>query len=333
MSGHRTRGAGSELLIDGLEVVVTVYKGNPVSIPCRRTSYVEHHRTEPGVKGDTARKSASGPRFDWRHRFAVPLSSTKASGKGDTRTGAIWGAPRPLAVYCRRAQARAPSTMQAARCQSFATTQSLAPVSTSQCPERARARRVAVCNEHPRAVATRCGAVGWRASRIPRARFSAVSDDVPAKTPFGSAKRKSNTAGAGTRGTLPPLHVPGRGQRIEVKRGVSLRAQIPQHLGAVARVRRPVQRVPSSRMTSGDNREPSPEIFTSYHPETHHDACELWNSKCPEAPKRSGCNATCERGTGELETGRRDGRAGSPFPVLPRLACAALIFPWYQPSP
>ena len=47
-------GDAAELLTDGLEVTITLYRGNPVSVALPPHVIVQITETEPGVKGDTA---------------------------------------------------------------------------------------------------------------------------------------------------------------------------------------------------------------------------------------------------------------------------------------
>ena len=47
-------GDGADLLTDGIEVTVTLYRGNPVSVSLPPHVIVQVTETEPGVKGDTA---------------------------------------------------------------------------------------------------------------------------------------------------------------------------------------------------------------------------------------------------------------------------------------
>ena len=55
LSVHRdVVGEAADLLTDGIEVTVTLYKGNPVSVSLPSHIIVQVTETEPGVKGDTA---------------------------------------------------------------------------------------------------------------------------------------------------------------------------------------------------------------------------------------------------------------------------------------
>src|SRR6185369_9532693 len=47
-------GQDADFLIDGIDVAITIYKGNPVSISLPPHVVVQVIETEPGVKGDTA---------------------------------------------------------------------------------------------------------------------------------------------------------------------------------------------------------------------------------------------------------------------------------------
>jgi elongation factor P len=76
----------SELLIDGLEVVVTVYKGNPVSITLPPHIVVRITETEPGVKGDTATNVSKPAKISTGATVAVPLFINEGEWiKVDTR--------------------------------------------------------------------------------------------------------------------------------------------------------------------------------------------------------------------------------------------------------
>ncbi len=55
LSVHRDLlGDGADFLTDGIEVTITLYKGNPVSVALPPHIVVQVTETEPGVKGDTA---------------------------------------------------------------------------------------------------------------------------------------------------------------------------------------------------------------------------------------------------------------------------------------
>ncbi len=76
----------SELLIDGIEVVVTIYKGNPVSITLPPHIVVQITETEPGVKGDTATNVSKPAKISTGATVAVPLFINEGEWiKVDTR--------------------------------------------------------------------------------------------------------------------------------------------------------------------------------------------------------------------------------------------------------
>ena len=66
-------GSDSDFLIDGISVVVTVYKGNPVSITLPPHIVVQVTETEPGVKGDTATNVTKPAKISTGGTVAVPL--------------------------------------------------------------------------------------------------------------------------------------------------------------------------------------------------------------------------------------------------------------------
>ncbi|HEY6562039.1 MAG TPA: elongation factor P [Polyangiaceae bacterium] len=76
----------SELLIDGIEIVVTIYKGNPVSITLPPHIVVQITETEPGVKGDTATNVSKPAKISTGATVAVPLFINEGEWiKVDTR--------------------------------------------------------------------------------------------------------------------------------------------------------------------------------------------------------------------------------------------------------
>ena len=76
----------SELLIDGIDVVVTIYKGNPVSITLPPHIVVQITETEPGVKGDTATNVSKPAKISTGATVAVPLFINEGEWiKVDTR--------------------------------------------------------------------------------------------------------------------------------------------------------------------------------------------------------------------------------------------------------
>ena len=76
----------AELLIDGIEVVITIYKGNPVSITLPPHIVVQITETEPGVKGDTATNVSKPAKISTGATVAVPLFINEGEWiKVDTR--------------------------------------------------------------------------------------------------------------------------------------------------------------------------------------------------------------------------------------------------------
>jgi elongation factor P len=76
----------ADLLIDGIEVVITIYKGNPVSITLPPHIVVQVTETEPGVKGDTATNVTKPAKISTGATVAVPLFINEGEWiKVDTR--------------------------------------------------------------------------------------------------------------------------------------------------------------------------------------------------------------------------------------------------------
>jgi elongation factor P len=91
-------GAAKDFLIDGIEVQVTLYKGNPVSISLPPHVIVQITETEPGVKGDTATNVTKPAKISTGATVPVPLFIAEGEWiKVDTRT----------ATYLERAKAPA----------------------------------------------------------------------------------------------------------------------------------------------------------------------------------------------------------------------------------
>ena len=91
-------GDAANFLIDGIEVQVTVYKGNPVSISLPPHIVVQVTETEPGVKGDTATNVTKPAKISTGATVPVPLFIAEGEWiKVDTRT----------ATYLERAKAPA----------------------------------------------------------------------------------------------------------------------------------------------------------------------------------------------------------------------------------
>jgi len=66
-------GDDAGFLMDGVEVVVTIYKGNPVSITLPPHIVVQVEETEPGVKGDTATNVTKPAKIATGATVQVPL--------------------------------------------------------------------------------------------------------------------------------------------------------------------------------------------------------------------------------------------------------------------
>ncbi|HEY3235288.1 MAG TPA: elongation factor P [Polyangiaceae bacterium] len=82
-------GVGSEadLLIDGIDVVITVYKGNPVSVTLPPHVVVQIAETEPGAKGDTATNVTKPAKVSSGAIIQVPLFVNEGDWiRVDTRT-------------------------------------------------------------------------------------------------------------------------------------------------------------------------------------------------------------------------------------------------------
>ncbi|MEB2314040.1 MAG: elongation factor P [Sorangiineae bacterium] len=82
-------GDAADLLIDGIEVTVTVYKGNPVSVALPPHITVQIVETEPGVKGDTATNVMKPAKVSTGATIPVPLFINEGDWiRVDTRTRA-----------------------------------------------------------------------------------------------------------------------------------------------------------------------------------------------------------------------------------------------------
>lgn len=66
-------GQDADFLIDGIDVVITIYKGNPVSITLPPHVIVQVIETEPGVKGDTATNVTKPAKITTGATLPVPL--------------------------------------------------------------------------------------------------------------------------------------------------------------------------------------------------------------------------------------------------------------------
>jgi elongation factor P len=80
-------GDDGDFLKDGLEVTVTLYKGNPVSITLPPHLVVQVTETEPGVRGDTATNVTKPSKVSTGAAIAVPLFINEGDWiRVDTRT-------------------------------------------------------------------------------------------------------------------------------------------------------------------------------------------------------------------------------------------------------
>jgi elongation factor P len=78
---------GADFLIDGIDVTITLYKGNPVSISLPPHVTVQITETEPGAKGDTATNVTKAATVSTGAIVQVPLFISEGEWiKVDTRT-------------------------------------------------------------------------------------------------------------------------------------------------------------------------------------------------------------------------------------------------------
>jgi len=89
LSVHRDAvGEAAGFLTDGLDVSITLYKGNPVSVTLPPHVVVQIVSTEPGVKGDTATNVSKAAEITTGASVQVPLFINEGEWiKVDTRTG------------------------------------------------------------------------------------------------------------------------------------------------------------------------------------------------------------------------------------------------------
>ena len=82
-------GSDADFLSDGLDVIVTLYRGNPVSITLPPHVVVQIVETEPGVRGDTATNVTKPAKVSTGATVAVPLFINEGDWiKVDTRSRA-----------------------------------------------------------------------------------------------------------------------------------------------------------------------------------------------------------------------------------------------------
>jgi elongation factor P len=80
-------GDAADFLIDGIDVQITIYKGNPVSVSLPPHIVVQVTETEPGVKGDTATNVTKPAKISTGASVGVPLFINEGEWiKVDTRT-------------------------------------------------------------------------------------------------------------------------------------------------------------------------------------------------------------------------------------------------------
>lgn len=80
-------GDAAEFLLDGSEVQITLYKGNPVSVALPPHIVVQVTETEPGIKGDTATNVTKPAKISTGATVQVPLFISEGEWiKVDTRT-------------------------------------------------------------------------------------------------------------------------------------------------------------------------------------------------------------------------------------------------------
>ena len=82
-------GDDAGFMIDGIDVVITIYNGNPVAIQLPPHVTVQITETEPGVKGDTATNVTKAAKISTGASVAVPLFINEGDWvRVDTRTRA-----------------------------------------------------------------------------------------------------------------------------------------------------------------------------------------------------------------------------------------------------
>ena len=88
VSVHRdVVGDDAGFMIDGIDVIITIYNGNPVSISLPPHIVVQISETEPGIKGDTATNVTKPAKISTGATVNVPLFVSEGDWiKVDTRT-------------------------------------------------------------------------------------------------------------------------------------------------------------------------------------------------------------------------------------------------------
>ncbi len=80
-------GDAADFLIDGIDVTITIYKGNPVSVSLPPHITVQVVETEPGIKGDTATNVTKPAKISSGATVPVPLFINEGDWiKVDTRS-------------------------------------------------------------------------------------------------------------------------------------------------------------------------------------------------------------------------------------------------------
>jgi elongation factor P len=80
-------GQDADFLIDGIDVAITIYNGNPVSVSLPPHIVVQVTETEPGIKGDTATNVTKPAKISTGATVAVPLFINEGEWiKVDTRS-------------------------------------------------------------------------------------------------------------------------------------------------------------------------------------------------------------------------------------------------------
>jgi elongation factor P len=80
-------GNDAGLLMDGIDVTITIYNGNPVSIELPPHIVAQITETEPGVRGDTANNVTKPAKISTGATVQVPIFVTEGEWiKIDTRT-------------------------------------------------------------------------------------------------------------------------------------------------------------------------------------------------------------------------------------------------------
>jgi elongation factor P len=80
-------GQDADFLIDGIDVSITIYNGNPVSVSLPPHIVVQVVETEPGIKGDTATNVTKPAKISTGATVGVPLFVNEGEWiKVDTRS-------------------------------------------------------------------------------------------------------------------------------------------------------------------------------------------------------------------------------------------------------